>query len=131
LHWRIVVVHDFDKAMREMIRAVMDENSWVYRSKCLGSDRSFVPSLDEDNRIEDVELLRICNGKDGAPECGVKEECLNYALSARERSGVWGGMTTEQRDRRRRAIAKQERRRRELRIRVSGNRVIVRGQAVI
>lgn len=31
--------------------------------------------------------------------CPVRRECLEYALAAGERWGVWGGLTTPERDR--------------------------------
>ena len=37
------------------------------------------------------EAVAICN------RCAVKMECLEYSLEARERFGVWGGVTEKQR----------------------------------
>lgn len=35
---------------------------------------------------------RVCNG------CEIREACLEYALARDERFGIWGGMSTQQRD---------------------------------
>ena len=51
-----------------------------------------VPAAEGDERAE--ELARaIC------VLCPVRESCLEYALTARERDGVWGGMTARERRR--------------------------------
>ena len=34
---------------------------------------------------------RVCN------ECGVQEACLDYALDTNQDSGIWGGLTEEER----------------------------------
>lgn len=39
---------------------------------------------------------RVCRG------CEIREACLEYALARDERFGVWGGMSTQQRDQYRR-----------------------------
>lgn len=43
---------------------------------------------------------RVCDG------CPVRVECLDYALTANEREGVWGGLTPRER-----AKVRRERRR--------------------
>jgi WhiB family redox-sensing transcriptional regulator len=39
----------------------------------------------------EAEAIRICSG------CAVSIDCLEFALEARIRFGVWGGMTEKQR----------------------------------
>ena len=48
--------------------------------------------------------LRICAG------CGVRQQCLDFAMQNGEMSGVWGGTTAEERIRARRAQLRRARR---------------------
>lgn len=64
--------------------------AWRERAACRGVDPDiFYPVSEEDAE----EAKAICRS------CAVREACLEYALSRRERDGVWGGAT--ERDRRR------------------------------
>lgn len=64
--------------------------SWRTRAACQGLDPSiFYPGSDE----EADEAKAICAA------CEVRETCLEYALSNRERDGVWGGCTEKERRR--------------------------------
>ncbi len=68
----------------------VDERPWVAYAACRGADADlFFPGNDLNPR----EALKICRA------CPVREECLEYALSARERYGVWGGTTARERRR--------------------------------
>ena len=53
-----------------------------------------------------MKALRICAG------CGVRQQCLDFAMSAGEMHGVWGGTTPEERIRARRAHLRRRRARR-------------------
>lgn len=61
---------------------------WMEEAACLGSDADFFPTM---------------NGKLAQPakalcaRCPVWEDCLDYAIAAQERHGIWGGMTPEER----------------------------------
>jgi WhiB family transcriptional regulator, redox-sensing transcriptional regulator len=48
--------------------------------------------------------LRICAG------CGVRQQCLDFAMQNGEMNGVWGGTTAEERIRARRALLRRARR---------------------
>ena len=64
---------------------------------CRGLDAGiFYPETDDEAEI----AKEVCS------ECGVKAACLEYALSRREKVGVWGGAT----ERERRRILRQRRR---------------------
>ena len=64
--------------------------SWRQRAGCRGVDPDvFYPSTDE----EAAAAKAICN------QCPVQQPCLEYALSQRERDGVWGGATERERRR--------------------------------
>jgi WhiB family redox-sensing transcriptional regulator len=64
--------------------------SWRQRAGCRGVDPDvFYPASDEEAEAAKA----IC------AVCPVKEPCLEYALSRRERDGVWGGATERERRR--------------------------------
>ncbi len=67
-----------------------DERPWVVFAACrdIDGDTFFPATKDETDHA-----LSIC------ATCPVQLECLEYALEARERYGVWGGMTEKQRRR--------------------------------
>ena len=73
------------------------------RAKCRAHPAS--PDLDtffgeRDGRIA-TELLdraaAICNGDDDRVICPLRHQCLTFALSNRESSGMWGGMHEDDR----------------------------------
>jgi WhiB family redox-sensing transcriptional regulator len=64
--------------------------SWRTHAACGGLDPEvFYPVNDEAAE----EAKAICR------ECPVREPCLDYALTNRERDGVWGGATERERRR--------------------------------
>ena len=65
-----------------------EDPDWRLSGACIGKDPElfFVP------RSGDVRpAKRICEG------CTVKADCLSFALAHREPSGVWGGMSAQER----------------------------------
>jgi WhiB family redox-sensing transcriptional regulator len=69
---------------------------WQARGACRGCNPEiFFPERGESTR----EAKAICRG------CGVREECLEYALAAVEKFGIWGGLS----ERERRRIRRQRR----------------------
>ncbi len=75
----------------------VQELKWWDLGACRGLDASvFYPDDDEGADVGEVGVCR----------CSVQSACLDYALSEREKAGVWGGAT--ERDRRR--IIRQRRR---------------------
>jgi len=69
----------------------MDEDRpWAAKAECRGEDPTkFFPGTDDDPSV----ALAIC------ARCPVRQECLDYAMEARERYGIWGGTTERQRRR--------------------------------
>lgn len=64
--------------------------TWRQKAACRGIDPElFYPVSDE----EAGAAKSIC------AQCPVREPCLEYALAARERDGVWGGATERERRR--------------------------------
>ena len=69
---------------------VMKTTTWRQLGRCRGIDPEiFYPDSDE----EAVEAKGICL------LCPVRETCLEYALTVREKHGVWGGLTERERRR--------------------------------
>ena len=90
-------LRDASRDVRDRAIKVRDDKAWLERGACRGLDPSvFYPDDDDDAS----EAKRICG------ECQVKVTCLEYALSFREKDGVWGGAT----ERERRRIIRQRRR---------------------
>ena len=73
------------------------ELEWRMLGACRGLDAGiFYPDNDEDAEI----AKQVCE------QCHVRQTCLDFALSHREKVGVWGGAT----ERERRRILRQRRR---------------------
>lgn len=68
----------------------MKSLAWRTAARCKGIDPEvFYPISDEDSD----EAKSICS------DCPVRLQCLEYAIVARERDGVWGGATEKERRR--------------------------------
>lgn len=79
------------------IGVTVQEAKWFDLGACRGLDAAiFYPDEDDDAAV----AKSVCE------TCHVRSECLEHALSVREKAGVWGGAT--ERDRRR--IIRQRRR---------------------
>jgi WhiB family transcriptional regulator, redox-sensing transcriptional regulator len=64
--------------------------TWRQHAACRGLEPEvFYPVTDEQTE----EAKAVCR------ECPVREPCLEYALTNRERDGVWGGATERERRR--------------------------------
>lgn len=73
------------------------KQTWRQQAACKGIDPDvFYPPEDEDAEA----AKEVCG------MCSVRQACLEHALAARERDGVWGGAT----ERERRRIIRQRRR---------------------
>lgn len=71
--------------------------SWRTKAACHGLDpQAFYPETDEEAET----AKQVC------AVCPVQSACLEYALTRREKEGVWGGCT----ERERRRIIRQRRR---------------------
>ena len=76
------LTQDFDK----LFDAV--EQDWQEQALCAQTDpEAFFPEKGGSTR----EAKRICMA------CGVRDECLEYALSNDERFGIWGGLSERER----------------------------------
>lgn len=70
------------------------DRSWMADAACRGADpEAFFP---QSRGPSDPFAVRICQS------CPVREACLRYAEATGASFGIWGGLNTEQRNRRRR-----------------------------
>ncbi|WKZ83064.1 MAG: WhiB family transcriptional regulator [Acidimicrobiia bacterium] len=74
----------------DLVLLDLDERPWAAYASCRSVDPDvFFPTDDAGAG----EAIRVCRG------CPVQGECLDWAIEARIRYGIWGGAT--ERDRRR------------------------------
>jgi len=86
----------FEAAAFGLSVPVTDERPWAVFAACRNRDSDvFFPVTSADERA----AIRVCSG------CAVKAECLDFALEARVRFGIWGGATEKQRRSMQRRIA--------------------------
>ncbi|MCZ7526462.1 MAG: WhiB family transcriptional regulator [Acidimicrobiia bacterium] len=71
--------------------------SWRQLARCRGSDAELFYPAEDDDADEAKEICTLCP---------VRQACLEHALVAREKIGVWGGLT----ERERRRILRRRRR---------------------
>jgi WhiB family redox-sensing transcriptional regulator len=76
----------------------MNALTWRDRGRCKGAEPDvFYPEDDEDPGAEAKAICQVCP---------VREACLEYAITTREKIGVWGGYTARER----RRLVRQRRR---------------------
>jgi WhiB family redox-sensing transcriptional regulator len=85
---------------------VEPENDWRMNAACRGLDADlfFSPDTFETKQEKDD---REAQAKAVCARCEVREQCLEYALEAGERYGIWGGLDELERrafQRRRRSL---------------------------
>lgn len=69
--------------------AAMDPGFWD-GALCAQTDpEAFFPEKGESPR----EAKKLCNSN-----CPIKEQCLEAAIALKERHGIWGGLSTRERD---------------------------------
>ena len=77
---------------------------WQDRAACFGIDPDvFFPIGSSGPALEQIETARrICGA------CGVRGECIEFALATNQEAGIWGGTTEEERRKLRKVwLAKQ------------------------
>ena len=86
----------FDALEPSMAVPITEERPWAAFAVCRDRDPdAFFPLTPEGER----DAMRVCQG------CPVQMDCLEFALEAKVRFGVWGGMTEKQRKTLERQIA--------------------------
>ncbi|MCZ7524997.1 MAG: WhiB family transcriptional regulator [Acidimicrobiia bacterium] len=81
-----------------------DLGGWRHESSCRDTAPDlFFPVGTTGPAIEQIDVAKgICTG------CPVRPECLEFALATNQESGIWGGLTEEERRRERKAwLARQ------------------------
>lgn len=73
--------------------------TWRDQARCRGIDPQVFHPAEEDE-VGAATAKAICE------VCPVREPCLEFAISAREKEGVWGGLTARER----RRLVRQRRR---------------------
>ncbi len=86
----------FDAVGHALDVPITEERPWAAFAVCRDRDPDvFFPATPEGER----EAIRVCQG------CPVQADCLEFAIEARIRFGVWGGTTEKQRHRLQRQTA--------------------------
>lgn len=69
------------------------DHSWRDQAQCRDTDPDlFFPVGTTGPALEQIE-----NAKAVCRQCGVQENCLEYALATNQDNGVWGGTSEEER----------------------------------
>lgn len=64
--------------------------NWRDQARCQGVDPEVFHPVDDDDGSEAKAICALCS---------VREPCREYAITAREKDGVWGGLTARERRR--------------------------------
>ena len=75
------------------------ENDWREQAACKGIDPEFFFSSDasDDAPSKQERAEREGAAKAVCARCAVRAECLDYAVTAGERYGIWGGLNPQER----------------------------------
>ena len=76
--------------------AVEPENDWRLKAACRSLDPDVFFSSDNFENKHDKDD-REAQAKAVCMTCSVRAECLDYALRAGERYGIWGGLASQER----------------------------------
>ena len=80
---------------------------WRAASACLSADPELFFPIAEGSAADaqTPAALRVCAG------CGVRQQCLDFAMASGEAHGIWGGTTADERIRARRRTTRRRRER--------------------
>ncbi len=76
--------------------ALLADQAWQIKAACRGP-QSIVFFPPPHFERKDEKLEREGRAKMICGSCGVREDCLNYALHIREQHGIWGGSNESER----------------------------------
>lgn len=71
--------------------------SWAAQSACSEVDPELFFASDGERAASKHGRTRVSAAKAVCNGCTVRAECLTYALTTRQRDGVWGGLTETER----------------------------------
>ena len=83
--------------------------NWRLEAKCRGHkdpELWFPPRDKTKYKLIADQAKAICFGRDGAPECLARIDCLLYADKMNDQNGIWGGMSHRERSALKRKAAK-------------------------
>ena len=84
--------------------ALTQAEAWQPKAACRGPQAAvFFPPPQFERKDEKLERER--RAKAICEECGVRSDCLDYALRIREQHGIWGGLNEVER---KQILAQQE-----------------------
>ena len=87
-----------NKAVETLTDLVGDhEGAWRLMGQCGTSDPDLAYDGDQDREVEGNPVARRLM-KRMCGECPVREKCLDHAMVNQEPAGIWGGMTTRERE---------------------------------
>lgn len=83
----------------DMLARIIERPPWQERAACKGpqSELFFQPINYRERK--DERIAREARAKAICATCVVRQECLNFALKNKEKYGIWGGTTEEERRR--------------------------------
>jgi WhiB family redox-sensing transcriptional regulator len=73
-----------------VIPTLTTPGTWRSLARCRGVDPTIFHPVNDDDAEEAKAICALCP---------VREPCLEYAIAAREKDGVWGGLTARERRR--------------------------------
>jgi len=76
--------------------ALLADQAWQIKAACRGP-QSIVFFPPPHFERKDEKLEREQRAKAICSSCGVKADCLSYALNIREQHGIWGGLNEGER----------------------------------
>jgi WhiB family transcriptional regulator, redox-sensing transcriptional regulator len=78
------------------VSAQRTEDAWQVKAACRGPQAAvFFPPPQFERKDEKLE--RETRAKAICAACGVRQPCLEYAVSIREPHGIWGGLNENER----------------------------------
>lgn len=75
----------------------LTDRQWMDRAACKGMDNNLWWPVDGQGRDASSDPAATEPGRRVCAACPVVDDCLTYAVSTRQKSGIWGGLTADER----------------------------------